>query len=64
MDNPRDSRNDRPNPLDLNEADLSALMDQSERDVAHGMTVPLAEVLAELDAVVEKSEVRRRARSR
>ncbi len=62
MDSPRASRNERPNPLVLNEADLTAFMDQSERDVVGGMTVALAEVLAELDAVVEKIGVRRRAR--
>jgi hypothetical protein len=44
------------------EAHLRAIMDQSDADLAAGLTVPLADVLAELDAVAQAIEVRRRAR--
>jgi hypothetical protein len=37
-------------------------MEQSDRDAASGQTVPLADVLAELDEVVREIEVRRQAR--
>jgi hypothetical protein len=44
------------------EAELRAMMDESDADVAAGRTVPLAEVLSDLDAAIERIEVRRRAR--
>ena len=37
-------------------------MEQSDRDVAAGLTVPLADVLAELESVADRIEARRRAR--
>ncbi len=46
----------------LTEAEVMAIMDQSDRDVAEGRTVPLADVLAELDAAAEAIEARRRQR--
>jgi hypothetical protein len=44
------------------EAELLAVMEQSDREVAAGLTVPLADVLAELDEAVVRLETRRRAR--
>jgi hypothetical protein len=44
------------------EAELGAAMEESARDVAAGRTVPLAEVLAELDEAADRIEARRRAR--
>jgi len=40
------------------EAQLLAMMEQSDRDVAAGLTVPLADVLAELDAIAAEVEAR------
>jgi hypothetical protein len=37
-------------------------MEQSDRDVERGDTVPLSEVLADLDEAAEQLEVRLRAR--
>ena len=44
------------------EAELCTVMEQSDRDVAAGLTVPLADVLAELESVADRIEARRRAR--
>ncbi len=62
MDNPRDHRTDDDVPAMPGEAELLAVMEQSDRDLAAGLTVPLADVLAELDGVAREIEVRRRAR--
>lgn len=43
------------------EARLRAVMEQSDLDVAAGQTVALADVLADLDAVADELEARRRA---
>jgi hypothetical protein len=59
MDSSRDHRTD---PAMPDEAQLLALMDQSDQDLASGSTVPLADVLAELDDVVHEIKRRRRAR--
>jgi hypothetical protein len=37
-------------------------MEQSERDVAAGLTTPLADVLAELDSAADRIEARRQSR--
>jgi len=42
------------------EAELLAAMEKSARDVAAGRTVPLADVLAELDEVADRIEARLR----
>jgi hypothetical protein len=44
------------------EAELRAVMDLSDQDVAAGLTVPLAEILSELDDVADRMATRRRAR--
>jgi hypothetical protein len=44
------------------ETELRAMMEQSARDVAGDRTVPLTDVLAELDAVADRIEAQRRAR--
>ena len=62
MDSPNDHKADRDAPATPSEAHLRAAMEQSERDVAAGHTAPLADVLAELDAVVDRIESRRRTR--
>ncbi len=61
MDNPLDYRTD--HPVMPSEAELIAIMEQSDRDVASGQTVPLSDILAELDQAVKEIEARRRARS-
>jgi hypothetical protein len=63
MDNPLDHRTSQPAPATPREAELLAVMEQSDReDVASGQTVPLADVLAELDEVANEIEARRHAR--
>ncbi len=44
------------------EAELQAVMERGDRDVAIDATVPLADILAELDEAADRIEVRRRAR--
>jgi hypothetical protein len=58
MDSPRDYRVHDDGPSMPSEARLRAAMEQSDRDVASGWTVPLADVLAELDGVANRIEVR------
>lgn len=62
MDKPYDHRTDDDAPAMPGEAQLLAVMEQSDADLAAGLTVPLADVLAELDAVAKEIEARRRAR--
>jgi hypothetical protein len=62
MDKPHDHRTDGDVPALLGEARLLAVMEQSDADLAAGLTVPLADALAELDAVAQEIEVHRRAR--
>lgn len=62
MDSPHARHTDHDASRRPNEAELLAVMDQSTRDVEAGHTVPLADVLAELDAVADQIEARRRAR--
>jgi hypothetical protein len=62
MDRPHDHIADYDVPAMPSEAELRAAMEESERDVAAGRTVPLADVLAELDDVTKRIEARRRAR--
>ena len=62
VDNPRDHRTDDDVPAMPSEAQLLAAMEQSDRDLAEGHTVPLADVLAELDEVAREIEVCRRVR--
>lgn len=62
MENPRDHRTDAGAPPTPGEAQLRAVMDQSDADLAADLTVPLADVLAELDSVTQATEGRRRAR--
>jgi hypothetical protein len=62
MDRPHDHRADHDAPGTPSEDQLSAAMEESDRDVAAGRTVPLADVLAELDEVANRMEARRRAR--
>lgn len=62
MDNPHDHRTDDDAPATPSEAHLLAVMEQSDRDLAAALTVPLADVLAELEGVAKEIEARRRAR--
>jgi hypothetical protein len=62
MDNPRDRQIDVAAPAAPGEAQLLAVMEQSDRDLASGLTVPLADVLAELDGVANRIEARLRVR--
>lgn len=62
MDSPHDHQVHDDGPRMPSEAQLRAAMEQSDRDVAAGRTVPLADVLAELDDVANRIEARRRAR--
>jgi hypothetical protein len=61
MDTHRDHNagEDPPTPT---EAELRAAMEQSDADVAAGLTVSLDEVLADIDASIARMEARRRAR--
>ena len=61
MDNAHNHRPDRA--VSAREAELLAVMEQSDRDVASGQIVPMDEVLAELDEVIEEIDAGRRARS-
>jgi hypothetical protein len=49
-------------PTTPDEADLLAAMEQADRDVAAGHTVPLAGIFRELDSTADRIEARRRAR--
>ena len=60
MDAPHDHQPDRP--TSAKEAELLDTMEQSDRDVTSGLIVPMDEVLAELDEVIEEIEARRHAR--
>ena len=62
MDNPQNRHPDQGGPLMPSEAELRAVMEQSDRDVAAGRTASLADVLAELADIADQTEARRRAR--
>ena len=62
MDSPHDRHADHDAPRTPSEAELRALMEQSAQDVEAGHTVPLADVLTELEGVANRIEARRRAR--
>jgi hypothetical protein len=62
MDNVRDRKSDIAEPAMSSEAELLAVMEQSDREVAAGLTVPLTDILAELDEALLRLETRRRAR--
>ena len=62
MDRPHDHQTDESEPAMPSEAHLRVVMEKSERDVAAGLTVPLADVLAELDSIANQIEARRRTR--
>jgi hypothetical protein len=62
MDRPHDHQANHDAPSMPSEAQLRAAMDESDRDVAAERTVPLEDVLAELDDVANRIEARRRAR--
>jgi hypothetical protein len=62
MDIPRDRQIDVAGPALPGEAELLAIMEQSDRDAAAGRTVLLADVLAELDGVATRIEARLRVR--
>jgi hypothetical protein len=59
MDKPRDRPANYDPPGMPKEAELLAAMEESARDVAAGRTVPLADVLAELDELADRIEARR-----
>jgi hypothetical protein len=61
MDTPHDRHPAYDWPPMPTEAELRAAMEESERDVAAGRTVPLADALAELDELADQSEARGRA---
>jgi hypothetical protein len=60
--NPRDHRTDDDVPTMPGEAQLLSVMEQSDRDLAAGQTVPLPDALAELDEVATGIEVCRSVR--
>jgi hypothetical protein len=60
MDGLHDRHRRDKSPMVLGEADLLAAMEQSDADVTAGLTVTLADVLAELDEAAERMEARRR----
>ena len=62
MDSPPDRQPADATPAMPSDAELGNVMRQSERDVAAGLTVPLTDVLAELDSAADRIEARRRAR--
>jgi hypothetical protein len=62
MDRPHDHQPGHNAPGMPSEAQLRAAMDESDRDVAAGRTVPIEDVLVELDNVANRIEARRRAR--
>ena len=59
MDNAQDLQPANDYPPVPSEAELRAIMEQSDQDVALGLTVPLADVLAELDSTADRIEARR-----
>ncbi len=61
MDDPRDHQTD--HPVMPSEAELVAIMGQSDRDVALGQMVAVTDVLAELDDVAKEIKTRHGARS-
>jgi hypothetical protein len=61
MDRPHDVEPDYDAAPMPSEAELRAAMEESARDVAAGRTVPLADVLAELDEAADRIEARLRA---
>jgi len=62
MDNPREIFPDSDPPPMPSEQALRAMMDESDRDLAEGRLVPLADVLADLDAAVERVKAARDSR--
>jgi hypothetical protein len=62
MDQPHDQHENATPPMP-DETELLAVMDESDRDVASGRTVPLADVLAELDRIASETEARRARRA-
>ena len=62
MDRPHDVQPDYDAPPMPTEAEPRSAMEESERDVAAGRIVPVADVLAELDEAADRIEVRLRAR--
>jgi hypothetical protein len=61
-DRPRNRQPTPATPSTPTETELRAAVDQSDQDVAAGLTVPLAEVLSALDDVADRLETRRRTR--
>ncbi len=61
MDRPQDRPADYEAPDMPGEAELRVAMERSARETAAGRTVPVADVLADLDEVVHRIEARRRA---
>ncbi len=61
MDSPQDTPPLLDAPAMPGQAELCAVMDQSDHEVAEGLTVPLADVLAELDDAADLIEARRHA---
>ena len=53
--------NDPPMPA---EAEVIAMLEQSARERAVGLTVPLADVLAQLDAIADRAEAGLRDRTK
>lgn len=64
MDNPHEHRTAHSTPAMQRWSELRAIMEQSDRDLASGQTVPLADVLAELDDVAKEIEAHCGARPR
>jgi hypothetical protein len=64
MDDPRDISHDPDPPAMPSEQALQAMMDESDRDLAQGRLVPLADVLADLDAAIDQIKAARASRQR
>jgi hypothetical protein len=62
MDSPHDHVRYPDAPATQSEAALRAAMDQSDREVAAGKTVPLEEILDRLDDLADRTEARLRKR--
>lgn len=62
MDSPHDHKSNRDVRPTPSEAELLAVMEESDRDLAAGRLVPLADVLAELDGIADRIEARLRTR--
>jgi hypothetical protein len=62
MDDRRDLSHDPDPPPMPSEQAMQAVMDESDRDLAQGRLVPLADVLGDIDAAIEQVKAERASR--